>query len=707
MCRRISGSEPGQCPRGAGGCDEASCYLEDHEGWGGFAIRGESRGAGAREEFLRRRQAYYVRQVMENTDPQLWAQLREKSPRLLVDVPTPGRKIDWDELSTAAFPLFGANVGREDISDLINVKTEVDTEAAARFQGRFREELEEQQRAEQEALRQRRKKMLWISVAVVSIVMITAWAKLTDFENPQHFGDPLVAPGLNAVQNETVVIQPAEDLSTAEEEDPYCTRDVAQLMPVPCQCGLVCDLMFWVPMVELLVGILCFCVAVQQDTDDLGDDPHFAYCLILAVVCMCGWPIFTGPLANAFVAYFLGPLCIGSGITLFAGTSVGAVISESADVDTDVACCMTTVAFWGYVGLTWYARDVQEAMLGSEDVNDGDEMMGASQVQYECTAVCVAMLWALRGVSATSCFAAPLVLYELWDEEGRPRGCSECVKLLVFPVVFAALAFWPELVEAETWASGSFFWYIGLVVSQAAVWLVACLGVEFLLDRWGVSDAFDALQGPFARAPIFLSCGLLYLYRSSVPEYEGESGSFSTMLHWEAAMWMLLATFIRFALLDEDSDDFSWSGYFYCGLILCSSQETLHELWILIVVMTLWSFGIAAIGYLFHSFHEIAEEADDAPFWWRQVFGKYGPALACLLLLFQNGTMIATYIASAQEDMPSAFLIEGATNAQLNGVSLIVCFLSCWDVHSCAVRTAADPASRRHGCQVCITCALT
>ena len=97
--------------------------------------------------------------------------------------------------------------------------------------------------------------------------------------------------------------------------------------------------------------------------------------------------------------------------------------------------------------------------------------------------------------------------------------------------------------------------------------------------------------------------------------------------------------------------------------------------------MILWSAAIAAIGILFH---ELAEEGD-APFWWRQVFGKYGPALTCLLLLIQNGVMITTYIASAQEDMPSAFLIEGATNVQLNGVSLIVCFLSYWNVRLCAV----------------------
>ena len=96
-------------------------------------------------------------------------------------------------------------------------------------------------------------------------------------------------------------------------------------------------------------------------------------------------------------------------------------------------------------------------------------------------------------------------------------------------------------------------------------------------------------------------------------------------------------------------------------------------------------------------FHQIAEDGD-APFWWRQVFGKFGPALTCLLLLIQNGMMIATYVGSAQEDMPSAFLIEGAMNAQLNGVSLIVCFLSYCDVHLCAVFTAADRTSRRHGC---------
>lgn len=114
LCGKFSGAiSDGHCPRGEGGCDAESCFMERHAGWGDFALDGESEARGAQKEFLRRRQAFMVGRVKQNClanqaqGQLLWERLRKESPNLLKDVPTDGRSIDWDTLDQAEFPLFG------------------------------------------------------------------------------------------------------------------------------------------------------------------------------------------------------------------------------------------------------------------------------------------------------------------------------------------------------------------------------------------------------------------------------------------------------------------------------------------------------------------------------------------------------------------------------------------------------------------------
>lgn len=70
-----------------------------------------------------RGQAFMVRGVKHESDAKLWATLQAEEPGLLSDVPTEGRSIEWDELDTAEYPLFGSN----------NVNNLVDLAAAARL----------------------------------------------------------------------------------------------------------------------------------------------------------------------------------------------------------------------------------------------------------------------------------------------------------------------------------------------------------------------------------------------------------------------------------------------------------------------------------------------------------------------------------------------------------------------------------------------
>jgi hypothetical protein len=673
LCRRISGDEPGQCPRGpdAGGCDGISYYLERHDGWGDFAIakNGETPGAGAREEFLRRRQAYYVRQVMEATDPELWRLLQSKSPKLLDDVPTPGRRIPWDrdELSSAEFPLFGSNVGQEDISELVSTDTAVDTVAAANFQQHYRDEMDAEQRREQAARRRRRVKTMQALGAAATIALLTAWVNLTDFENPLSFVDPPIAPGLWSLQNDTAAVS-ADSLSPSVEA--HCTRNIAATMAVPCQCGWPCDLMFWVPALELLAGFLLVSLAICLDLHDFRGDAPLILCLLSVAVCVTGWPLFTGPLSHWFVAYILNPVFLSMGASMFAMLSVLCIIDADDDLDDScvesMLCCAGFVGFFGYVGLTYHARDLYEGApvswnLEEEASSDDDDLVELAL--YQCTAACVALRWTVGAVGVAGCFSLPIVIVADWDENWKPSSTMGVIKIPLFLLLFVVVGFWPLAIEADVWMA-SVWLYFALCVSQMFTWLASCRALEIMLRGCDWWDAFEdyRLAVPFAFLPLLLECGMLYLFRSSVPDYEGESSSFATLVHVQISFWLFFALFLEVTVFEDEDGPGAWMVFVAICVYACNA-DAMQRAWFCVLFMFVFSSWTGLLGIVAH---ELAGE-DAAPRWWRRLFGRCAPCLFCVWLIIQNGLMGWTYMRSAPDDMPTVYSIQGASNAQLNG----------------------------------------
>ena len=97
-----------ECRRGAGGCDAISCYLQHNPGWEDFALRGESAGGGALREFYRRRCAFFLRELKEETDINIWEQMELEHEHLLDNI-VPGRSVSWREIDGAEYPIFGDN----------------------------------------------------------------------------------------------------------------------------------------------------------------------------------------------------------------------------------------------------------------------------------------------------------------------------------------------------------------------------------------------------------------------------------------------------------------------------------------------------------------------------------------------------------------------------------------------------------------------
>jgi hypothetical protein len=106
------------------GCDSTAIYIERQPGWGSFALlgTGEDPKTGALWEFHKRVQTYYVRHIKEETPIDQWGRFVQAYPRTLVNTPTFGRHIMWDDLDSASPPVFGNSVENDLLWKLQNTQ---------------------------------------------------------------------------------------------------------------------------------------------------------------------------------------------------------------------------------------------------------------------------------------------------------------------------------------------------------------------------------------------------------------------------------------------------------------------------------------------------------------------------------------------------------------------------------------------------------
>ena len=110
-CGRPSGNEAGECQRGSDGrgCDSISLLIERNPGWGQFHYGLETAGEGALQEFLRRQIMFFLRDLKERTDENVWEQMQFENKNKLQNVVGGNRSILWEEIDDAEYPLFGNN----------------------------------------------------------------------------------------------------------------------------------------------------------------------------------------------------------------------------------------------------------------------------------------------------------------------------------------------------------------------------------------------------------------------------------------------------------------------------------------------------------------------------------------------------------------------------------------------------------------------
>lgn len=90
---------------------------------------------------------------------------------------------------------------------------------------------------------------------------------------------------------------------------------------------------------------------------------------------------------------------------------------------------------------------------------------------------------------------------------------------------------------------------------------------------------------------------LIYLYRSSVPGYDGGDDTFATIIHAQAVT-VFFASLAAAIMMDDDDDQFSLTTVptFWMVLVLQQDGKGLYSVWWLVFTLLYWNAFSLAFG---------------------------------------------------------------------------------------------------------------
>jgi hypothetical protein len=730
LCGKRNGHGEDYCTRGSG-CDAQSCFLERHTGWGEFGINGETASQGAQKEYLRQRQAFLVRKLKEKADPVLWERLRNESPRLLKDVPTDGRDIDWDTLDTAEMPLFGSNKGTVNGADvagalLADGDFAMDVAAARRLERHFAEELARAERAAR-ADRMRRFRGLICILALLATVggLFLLFLEISH-PNPLSFVDPpsqripyiATIPNMSAVNctinsawrshyaditwpNGTMCKAHGACLcappSPSANEATFCWDRWHQGCP-----DTKCKLIFWIPIVCVAVGHAAGVLLLYRGLDDAPSWGGMVLLGVLGLVAMtalCLWPVLVGPFGHWSYTLVAGPLCSGAVAPIFTCIMLAGLVDIDLD-DEEWVSLGALLTLGGYLTNLISSIAVRSPVTIEGDVPaDGCIHSGTALAQsvvesfdssalsvYMCTPVCEAFRVTTMIVCATSCLSVLATAI-------KDREDVECSWLFTVPLCVALVfgaTFWPLLLSASTLAGSGPWLYICIMPCIAIPWMSA-LGMIYaalentLLGRCAWLDIIirEAFVGPALMLAGPLASGvLLYIFRSSPDDEMLMSPPlWSEIYQWEGvgilALCLLVAPFMI-----EDEDDFEDALYsIYAGgafvsvwglCMFFTASSWAFNLGCFIFVSFFWLLPAAAISLFISCV--LADGDCDCCGFLGQIFATImafvvsAGALATMIVIYATDDYVALGDTS---DLPTAFAVTGAAEAAINGLYIV------------------------------------
>jgi hypothetical protein len=682
---------------------------------------------------LRQRQAFLVRKLKEKTDPALWERLRNESPRLLKDVPTDGRDIDWDTLDTAEMPLFGSNkgtVGGADVAAALLAGGDfaMDVAAARRLERHFAEELARIEREERRE-RTRRCRAATFNLVLLAIVggLVLLFHKIPH-PDPLQFVDPPSQrlPYIDTIPNITNIMAAAnctmDSAWRSHHADITWPNGTKCMAHGACICAppspppnaasfcwdilhhgcpnTECKLIFWIPIVCVAIGnALGVVLAVVQA---VADDEHrgaFVLFVVLGELCLtalCLWPVLVGPFGHWSYTLVVGPICSGAMSSVYAVFVLAVLLGIDID-DDDVAFTWGTgFCLMGYLTNLYCSIAVRVPITIDGDVPaDGCIHSGTALAQsvveiydasalsvYTCTPVCEAFRVATIAACAAGCLCVLGMSMKNRDE-------AECSWLLRVPLclafVFGATS-WPLLLSASTLASSGPWLYICIVPCISLPWIGSLYGIycaleNTLLGRCAWLDMIlrEAYVGhALVMAGPIAAWMLLYIFRSSPDDNTFIAPPLWAEIYlWEGAVVMglfLLATPLMF----EDEDDFVIDVFFPLFVVwgsfmfLTALQMTWMTLGWFVFLSFVWLLPPAAISAFIGM---LVEEGEC------NCCGAFGKVFAAFMAFVVSAGPLATMILIYATDdfvapgdtsnLPTAFAVTGAFEPALDGLYIV------------------------------------
>ena len=458
LCGKECGRQEGQCPRGEGGCDQRSCFLEQMEGWNSYALPGENAAFGAQKEFLRKRQAYLIRKVKEGTDKELWEKLMDQHPKILCDVPTEGRSIGWGDLDLAEFPLFGANLAAGvDGESLINDEIAIadDDAAQQRMETHWADLRREAEAAQRRERLRKRQKALCPPVVAAFLGALIVTAHLVPAPNPAIHATyegccdtpQAFSVQVAAQQGFYTVLKGCRELCAHD----YCSTDRSEE---------------WIENGPQ---------SAQQWGESLGVESN-----TMDACCCCGGgrKLFR-PGEDGRVAITVPQNLYGaaSGLSHVNWTNTTGASCRAAPTLAEIApnCTQTASATANQSSNTTFSSTSAKQPCGSAlelpEHNDGTP-------EIECDWACF-LLFCIPLVELIIATTVFLIAMLIDLDSIRTELRNDCFLITTFLVACPAVAYWPVLFDAEDWAKSSWF-----VVYVVAPFCAGGLGAMWCFGFW-------------------------------------------------------------------------------------------------------------------------------------------------------------------------------------------------------------------------------
>ena len=544
----LCGKDQTGCPRGRG-CDVVSLYLERQPGWEAFDLTGEDNKQGAQMEFFRRRQAFMVRAVMEQTPPDLWAAFRENNPTMLAGTPTPGRSIDWDSLEDAEEPLFGARLREAERENAADPGA-----AKRRFQQYWANvRLEQEAVALREARQWRHRVCCFPTVAILIALLAVGTDVLFRYYPPPSpvypvFYNESADGGLGRA---TELVEPGNVASNLTLSRAFESMDFNEAT-FPEQ------FLKLMPIVLLVLGWAPICVAwfFQLLGKNIFPREYTAAMTGLSLIAMpFFWHIsaqgeeIEDILASSwFVAYMWRPFSVfTNGIWVMAvifatwGSLIDDHVWRRGTVLKGCACVpslMLAVCSIICTALIRRSDDDIDAPCGTE----GGDCVVVDTAVFVCTWGCGFVAWYPRIVFLVGVALLCIVLL-IWL---RKREDIHVPVQALMALIFAGALFWPATMESDVLLG--FSWFASYVLSPICTcvlgsgWLLTVCIVAFEATRYQPSSE--------AKEEMLLLCGCL---------------SFASFVLWEVGMATFRASNGEYTPVPTAGvpDSYQWSGAAY------------------------------------------------------------------------------------------------------------------------------------------------